>query len=92
MTIPYFDVTIYVDGVIVKTINVKDQTSISSLDTPTKVADRYGTYTFNAWYLDENFTDKALTTLKITKNINLYASFNVKRNYYIKQIIFKVCY
>lgn len=87
MTIPYFDVTIYADGVIVKTINVKDQTSISSLDTPTKVADRYGTYTFNAWYLDENFSDKALTTLKITKNINLYASFNVKRNYYIKQII-----
>lgn len=86
-TIPYFDVTIYVDGVIVKTINVKDQTSISSLDSPIKVADRYGTYTFNAWYLDENFSDKALTTLKITKNINLYASFNVKRNYYVKQII-----
>ncbi len=86
-TIPYFDVTIYVDGIVYKTINVKDQTSVSSLDTPIKAADRYGTYTFNTWYLDENFKNKASTTLKITKDLNLYASFKVKRNYYIKQIV-----
>ena len=86
-TIPYYDVSIIVDGVCKTVINVKDQTSISTIDLPTKPSDRYGTYTFDAWYLDQDFNTSASTTQKITSNMSLYAKFSVKRNYYIKQIV-----
>ncbi len=85
--IPYYDVNIYVDGVVQTTSNVKDQTYVSNLLKPTKEEDYFGKYTFQGFYLDENFETIISPSTKITSNLNLYAKFSVKRYYHVKYIV-----
>lgn len=69
--IPYYQVTLWVDGEIYEIVSVKED-EIFSTTSLNKIG-----YTFSGWYIDSDYKT-AYSSTSVTSDINLYSKFNIK--------------
>ena len=82
-----YDVNLYVDGILYKSLKLNHFEYLSNIMLPSKEH-----YVFSGWYFDDLLTEKVDSEIIITENIRLYGKFDLEKitiNIYDGNQIFK---
>lgn len=73
---PKYTVTFMVDGEVYKTVEVYRGDTLPDIKKPEKKSTSKKSYTFSAWFKDDEFLERYDTNAVITGDLTLYAKFN----------------